>query len=171
MLPELTPPADDYTANLRVAQYAMLSAQAAEELVLPVDMVRLHEALGDEPDELFEILDLYLSQMVQSLAELEQAISAGNAAAVNMIAHNCAGTSANCGMMAVVESLRGLEAAGREGGLDNAPSLLSEAKSQFERIELFLKTELPATGTGNRQRSRDLASAGTDGRDRSGPDA
>ena len=37
-----------------------------------------------------------------------------------MIAHNCAGTSANCGMVAVVDHFRELERMGRENQLTGA---------------------------------------------------
>jgi CheY-like chemotaxis protein/HPt (histidine-containing phosphotransfer) domain-containing protein len=127
------------------------SGDANEVVVLdetatpPVDMDRLREAIGSEPEEISEILDVYLSQMAKDLDKLATAVTSGNAREVDLIAHNCAGTSANCGMVAVVESLRGLETAGRQGCLDNAGPLLDEAQSQFERVALFLRTRLTGT--------------------------
>jgi PAS domain S-box-containing protein len=118
------------------------STASREDELVPVDMERMNDAIGDE---WAEILDLYLSQMSESLEKLDMEIKAGNAHEVDLIAHNCAGTSANLGMVAVVKSLRGLETAGREERLDNASSLLSEAKSQFDRISLFLQTQLVET--------------------------
>lgn len=69
------------------------------ESLPPVDMVRLHEAMGDE---VHEILEVYLRQTSANLANLEGAIAKGNAMEVDSISHNCAGTSANCGMTALV---------------------------------------------------------------------
>ena len=113
-----------------------------EEALTLVDMERLHDVTGNEWADIFE---LYETQMSESLRKLETAIKAGNAQEVDSIAHNCVGTSANLGMIAVVASLRGLEAAGREGRLDNALPLLNEAKNQFERIAQFLQTQLMET--------------------------
>jgi HPt (histidine-containing phosphotransfer) domain-containing protein len=70
------------------------------------------------------------------------AIAAGNASEVDLIAHNCAGTSANCGMVAVVQPLRELERMGREGCLDGAKALGRQVFSEFERVKVFLKDNL-----------------------------
>src|SRR5438094_8451751 len=56
----------------------------------PVDIERLFQAMGDEPAEQTEILDLYLDQMSKSLHSLRIAIDAGDAESINQIAHNCA---------------------------------------------------------------------------------
>ena len=137
---------DELTTVLERAFAASRSVRVTQtnEVALspPVDMDRLYEAMGHEREELFEILDIYLSQMSQGLEKLDIAVKSGNSGEVDMIAHNCAGTSANCGMVGVVSSLRSLETAGREGCLDNALPLLGEAKSQFQRISLFLENQL-----------------------------
>src|SRR5690349_11387344 len=103
------------------------SEEDREKTLTLVDMERLHDVTGNE---WADILELYETQMSESLRKLETAIKAGNAQEVDSIAHNCVGTSANLGMIAVVASLRGLETAGREGCLDNALPLLNEAKNQ-----------------------------------------
>jgi two-component system sensor histidine kinase/response regulator len=105
---------------------------------LPVDMDRLHEALGDEPEDCSEILNLYLKDMSKSLERLDRALRAGDREEIESIAHNCAGTSANCGMVAVVKSLRELETAGRDGQLANAPRALDQSKHEFQRIQAYL---------------------------------
>jgi len=108
----------------------------------PVDMDRLHEALGDEPESFSEILNLYLEGMSTSLERLKDALQTGNHEEVESIAHNCAGTSANCGMVAVVEPMRDLEAAGRNRQLANAPGALARAKQEFHQIQTYLDAHL-----------------------------
>lgn len=112
--------------------------EPAVELSPPVDMERLHQALGDDPREISEILDLYCSQMGESLIKLDEAIIGGNAAIVDLVAHNCAGTSANCGMVAVVNHLHELERMGRENQLMEAAVLNVQVGIEFERIKIFL---------------------------------
>ena len=109
------------------------------ESLPPVDMVRLHEAMGDE---VYEILEVYLRQTTANLTNLEGAIAEGNAMEVDSIAHNCAGTSANCGITALVEPLRKLERMGREGSLNGATALGLEVSSEFERVKTFLLANL-----------------------------
>jgi len=110
-----------------------------EERFPPVDMARLHEAMGDEVSEIVEI---YMRQTSANLANLKRAIATGNAMEVDSIAHNCAGTSANCGMTALVEPLRKLERMGREGSLEGAVALGLEVFSEFERVKTFLLANL-----------------------------
>jgi len=112
--------------------------ELVEELPPPVDLERLHQALGDDPDEVSEILDVYCEQMTESLIKLEAAIAGDNAEEINLIAHNCAGTSANCGMVAVVDHLRELERMGRENQLMGATDLGAIVALEFERVKLFL---------------------------------
>ncbi|HXI74594.1 MAG TPA: PAS domain S-box protein, partial [Pyrinomonadaceae bacterium] len=89
----------------------------AAPIAAPVDLERLHDALGTDPQEVSEIVTVYLDHMNESLQKLDAAITAQDSREIELIAHNCVGTSANCGMVAVVEPLRGLETASREGRL------------------------------------------------------
>jgi len=108
----------------------------------PVDMERFHNALGDDPEEVREIVDLYIANMTKNLQELGTAITAGNANGVELIAHNCAGTSANCGMTAVVDSLYALEAMARRKQLDGADVLAQKTGREFELVKAFLEENL-----------------------------
>ena len=51
--------------------------QESMEAPAPVDLQRLSQAMGDEPDELHEILDIYLAQMARNLKELDIATRRG----------------------------------------------------------------------------------------------
>jgi HPt (histidine-containing phosphotransfer) domain-containing protein len=102
-------------------------------------MDRLHNVTGEE---LLEIVDIYLKQMSENLAKLTIAIAAGNAAEVNLIAHNCAGTSANCGMDAMVGPLHELELAAGRDDLTAAPRYLAHAREEFVRSQDFLNQHL-----------------------------
>jgi CheY-like chemotaxis protein/HPt (histidine-containing phosphotransfer) domain-containing protein len=104
----------------------------------PIDVGRMRDAMGDEPAEFAEILNLYLESTSNNFAKLETALTCGDRDAIESLAHNCAGTSANCGMSAVVGPLRELEAAAREGRLSKAPLVFAQAKQEFARIESFL---------------------------------
>jgi signal transduction histidine kinase/CheY-like chemotaxis protein len=108
----------------------------------PVDMERLLLALGDEPEELAGILDAYFAQMSESLGKLALAIESGNAREVNSISHNCAGVSANCGIVALVEPLRELERRGRENELEGAAALSARVGKEFSRVRTFLEENL-----------------------------
>jgi HPt (histidine-containing phosphotransfer) domain-containing protein len=109
--------------------------EVSDETRPPVDLEHVYDAMGDEAAE---IIELYLSGTTRDLDRLGTAIQANDAMEVRLIAHNCAGTSATCGMVAVVPLFRALEDAGRYQCLSNAPALLADAKVQFQRICSFL---------------------------------
>lgn len=119
-----------------------IGSATSPEASSPVDLERLYLVMGDEPEELAEILSVYLDQMSENLEKLDAAIAAGNAREVDMLAHNCAGVSATCGAVAVVEPLRELERMGRENQLGGAAALHEQTQREFARIRLFLQERL-----------------------------
>jgi HPt (histidine-containing phosphotransfer) domain-containing protein len=112
------------------------------EGVAPVDLKRLYESMGEEPEELFEILGIYLDQMTHNLKRLDLALESEDAHEIDLIAHNCCGVSANCGMTAVVAPLRELERMGRENCLEGSKVLGAQVSSEFEIIKVFLDENL-----------------------------
>src|SRR5262249_22413229 len=103
----------------------------------PVDMERLFQVMGKDPEEQAEIIGVYLAQMSANLSKLEQAIAARNDGEISFILHNCIGTSANCGMVAVLDPLRELETQSRENRFADAASLLSKINGEFDRVKNF----------------------------------
>jgi CheY-like chemotaxis protein len=108
-----------------------------------VDVERMCEMLGDLPEEREEIVTIYLHEMSLNLTKLDAAVASSNHLEVEQIAHNCAGTSANCGMTAVSMPFRQLEAAGREGCLANASTDLAEAHRLFKKTRVVLEQYIP----------------------------
>jgi HPt (histidine-containing phosphotransfer) domain-containing protein len=95
--------------------------------------------MGDDPDEVADIIGVYLEQMSASLARLAAAVESGDAVEVESIAHNCVGVSATCGMSAVVGPLRELERMGREKQLAGAGRIGAQVGREYERVRLFLQ--------------------------------
>jgi CheY-like chemotaxis protein/HPt (histidine-containing phosphotransfer) domain-containing protein len=108
----------------------------------PVDIDRVYESMGEEPEELHDILNTYLKEMSQNVVQLNAAIESGDVNKIGEIAHNCAGVSANCGMVAVVGPLRELERLGREGSVEGGAALGAQVTKEFERVKLFLQENL-----------------------------
>ena len=88
------------------------SPPAAAPEDAPVDMSRLLDFTDGDPENLRELVTLYLSQTEEQLDRLEAAVQAGAAQEVRRLAHSCAGASATCGMRRLVPLLRELERAG-----------------------------------------------------------
>jgi PAS domain S-box-containing protein len=113
-----------------------------EEVSPPVDVERMRRMMGDDPEEVADILGVYLEQMSASLDRLATAVESGDAAEVETIAHNCVGVSATCGMSAVVGPLRELERMGRENRLAGAGRVGAQVGREYERVRLFLRERL-----------------------------
>ena len=124
---------------------ALNTVNPAEEIFLvpkkpessPVDIRRLID-VSDGPGQIREFIDLYLAQSHQLIEELGVAIRSGEAQEVEFLAHKCVGSSANCGMTAILPPLRELESIGRSGQLSGAEQPYADASRQLNRIKEFL---------------------------------
>ena len=115
---------------------------AAELEEPPVEMSRLLDFTDGNPENLRELVTLYLSQTSEQLDQLEAAAQANSTQDVRRLAHSAAGASATCGMKFLVTHLRDLERQGFEGKLTNADELCVKIEKEFERIRAFLEAYL-----------------------------
>jgi CheY-like chemotaxis protein/HPt (histidine-containing phosphotransfer) domain-containing protein len=104
----------------------------------PVDIECLTEAAGRDPEQLCELIDLYLQQSSEVMKDLEAAIQTGTSREVERLAHKYFGASANCGMTAILGSLRELEQMGRSNELGGAAKSCACASEQLNQIRQFL---------------------------------
>ena len=139
-------PGPTEATDSQVAEVANSSAPtpspAASAEDAPVDMSRLLDFTDGDPDNLRELVTLYLSQTREQLGQLQTAIQAGTAQEVRRLAHSCAGASATCGVRRLVPLLRELERQGFEGQLSSSAQLFQQAGEEFERVCQFLETYL-----------------------------
>jgi len=128
--------------SIELSDNSLTKQESVLELA-PVDMERLLDAAGGDDEPLQDLIEIYLRQTSEDIEKLNAAIAAGDAGAVNRLAHSCAGASSTCGMTAVVAPLQELERMAEDGILENgAARLVLEAEKEFERIKLFLQEPL-----------------------------
>jgi two-component system sensor histidine kinase/response regulator len=118
---------------------AALVANGAET---PVDFSRLNEITGNNPDMLRQISHDYLEQAEEILTRLVVAIERGSARDVHQLAHKLCGSSASCGMRAIVPPLARLEQLGKSSHLAEATSYQLDAAHQLARIRRSLTRHL-----------------------------
>ena len=107
-----------------------------------MDMSRLLDFTDGDPENLRELVELYLSQTEEQLGQIAAAVQAGTASEVRRLAHSCAGASATCGMLQLVPLLRELELQGSEGQLASSSQVSRQAGEEFKRIRSFLEAYL-----------------------------
>ncbi len=116
--------------------------QTPEDSQPPVDDQRFNETTANDPDFQKQIITEYLQQAEETLIEIKAHIEVDNPTEIKQLAHKLAGSSATCGMDAIVPSLRTMEnsdTCGKEG----YAKLLDEAEHQFSRIRDHLTKNYP----------------------------
>jgi PAS domain S-box-containing protein len=109
----------------------------------PVDMAQLEDVASGDPDMVNQLVTMYLEQTPPKLEALGAAIRTSDAQGVKQHAHSVAGTSASCGMNAIVAPMRALEKMAIEGNLSDAARVFADGQAQFGRIEKFLNERKP----------------------------
>jgi PAS domain S-box-containing protein len=140
---------DDYlTKPLRVEELKRALEQspapstpppAATTEEAPVDMERLMDVASGDDDTMRQLVAMYLEQTPPKLAALETAIHQRDIKSVKQHSHSVAGTSASCGMTAVVAPMQALEKMAIEENLTGAADAYAEGKRQYDRVQQFLK--------------------------------
>jgi HPt (histidine-containing phosphotransfer) domain-containing protein len=106
----------------------------------PVNMERLLDFTNGNPEDLRELISLYLRQTTEQVAQIAAAVQANAPAEVRRLAHSCAGASATCGMTRIVPFLRELERQGNEEKLTGAAELSRQVTEEFKVIRNYLET-------------------------------
>jgi two-component system sensor histidine kinase/response regulator len=109
-----------------------------------VDMSLLRDAACDDTAKLHELIRLYFRNTDELLFQLHAEILAGSPEDVRRIAHRCAGSSASCGMLALVPGFRDLERMAHDGRLSQAPQVFAQLAARLEQIRLELHPFLGA---------------------------
>ena len=97
-----------------------------------VDMDTLVSAANDNPEQLQELVELYIAQAKDLMNGLQAAIKAGSPKQVDHFANKLVGASLACGMSAMIFPLRELERRGKEGRLDDAQQFFDQASSYLQ---------------------------------------
>src|SRR5260221_2851532 len=132
-----SPFGNDRVSDAEVAARGISSAPIEREET-PVDIECLTEATGNDPEQLRQLIELYLRNSRELMKDLEAAIQTGTSREIETLAHKYVGASASCGMTAIVGSLRELEQMGRANELSGAAKSFACASEQLNRIRQFL---------------------------------
>jgi len=115
-------------------------ADGAERIVdCPAALVRL-----DDDVELFQdLLAFYFADSPRLLAQVDAAISAGNADGVHRAAHRLKASFANFDARLAVEAAARLETIGRQGTLEDAQKAAEQLHREAQRVTRLLREFCP----------------------------
>lgn len=94
------------------------------------------------PSILEKIVQLYLAESPQNLAQLEAAAQQHDAPTLAKVAHRIKSSSANLGATQLTAWLRDLEMQSRSGQLENAATLVQQIRAELPRVEAALRQAL-----------------------------
>ena len=95
----------------------------------------LLETTGGDPGFLAELVDTYLSDAVEQLAAMRQAIAVANPEELRRAAHSLKSNSASVGARTLASLCQELEQRARNGVLEGAPERLAHIEMAYTAVE------------------------------------
>ncbi len=94
-----------------------------------------------ELEMLTEMIDAFLAEAPQLLAQIKQAIEQGDAETLRMAAHTLKGSGGNMGARPVQQLSRTLEKMARQGVLEGAVEIFQALEREYERAREVFEAE------------------------------
>ena len=104
----------------------------------PIDLERLRQLSDGTPAGVEQLAQMFVTHITETAGELRAAVDGGRGPEIRAVAHRGAGTAGACGARSLAATLAALEAAGRDGPIDDAPRLMAEAEAEIDRVRQFL---------------------------------
>ena len=105
----------------------------------------LLETVGGDQEFLAELVDTFLEDAPQMLADMRQAAETGDAPGLRLAAHSLKSNSADFGAMSLNALCKQLEILGKENQLDGALPLIEQADAAFEAVKPALLALQPVS--------------------------
>ncbi|MBI1840354.1 MAG: response regulator [Verrucomicrobia bacterium] len=114
------------------------SAAPAAPVAPPVNLERLIDFAAGDPQQLDELISIYVTQTTLNLETLRAALTGGQADESVRVSHSAAGASATCGMEAMAAPFKEIERLSGIGRLAEALRMFPTLEKEFDRTKNFL---------------------------------
>jgi signal transduction histidine kinase/CheY-like chemotaxis protein/HPt (histidine-containing phosphotransfer) domain-containing protein len=101
----------------------------------PAALDNLRQTVGDDEEFLAELVETFLEDAPQMLADMRQAAESGDAPGLRLHAHSLKSNSAEFGAMSLSALSKQLEMMGKDNQLDGALPLVDQADAAFEAVK------------------------------------
>jgi two-component system sensor histidine kinase/response regulator len=92
------------------------------------------ERVGGDEELLFEVVEIFINEAPKALTRLRQALSRGDAEAVERVAHGLKGEIGYLGIRALSQQTRELEEAGRRRDMASAEPLVASLEAEIPYV-------------------------------------
>ena len=117
----------------------MADFQQAADVLDPAALGNLRELVGGDEAFLVELIDTFLGDAPQLLADMRQAAANGDAAVLHRAAHSLKSNSAEFGALTLSALCRELEMSGKAGALEGAAEKVAQAVAEYEKVRAALE--------------------------------
>ncbi|MCP4542772.1 MAG: Hpt domain-containing protein [Chloroflexi bacterium] len=107
----------------------------------PAALKNLHDMVGGDSEFMVELMNTFLDDAPQMLADMHNSLKSGDATLLRRAAHSLKSNCAEFGAMTLSELCRKLEEIGKEGTLSNAKELVGRAETEFTIVKTALEAE------------------------------
>jgi HPt (histidine-containing phosphotransfer) domain-containing protein len=97
----------------------------------PQAVETLKELIGEDPEIIRDIVDAFLEDVPDRLAEITRGLADGDAELVRRAAHTLKGNCLTFGAFAFADACRELEETAKDGGLDAAGPMVAEIEGTW----------------------------------------
>lgn len=117
-----------------------MTKEAKTEGVLdPAALENLREMTNGDAEFLVELIDIFLAEAPQLLANIRRAVEDKDAAGLRLAAHSLKSNSTNFGAMTLSGLCRELEGMGKAGTLEGAAELVVQVEAEYEQVKAALE--------------------------------
>lgn len=97
--------------------------------------------VGDDEEILAQLLQMFLEQAPERLAQVEGALRERDAKTLEREAHSLKGTAATLGMPELRDAAYTVERLGAAGSLADAPAAVADLRSALDAVVTYLRSE------------------------------
>jgi HPt (histidine-containing phosphotransfer) domain-containing protein len=113
-----------------------------DEIIDPATFAGLLDSLGGDVEFLSELVDAYLDSSPGLLASMQQALTSGEAPALQRAAHSLKTGSASFGALAFAARCKGLEELAKMGALAEAESKSQALEAAYAEVAAALEARV-----------------------------
>jgi two-component system sensor histidine kinase/response regulator len=135
-------PSDSSSTTITVCSPSVVVVGAASEpptASSPIHWSQLLERCGDDEDLAAELVGLFFVDNPKHLLALNASVEQMDAERVRGSSHTLKGSAAAIGAVDLSKACLELERAAKTGRMDDAPKLLQTVRSEFDRLERFVR--------------------------------